>query len=78
MAGATSRINRLTGYLVHELYFWHNAGHMGSVKHHIQPARHLEHPETKRRLHNLISLSGLLDHLKLLKPRPATLKELTR
>lgn len=76
MAG--SRLHRLTGYLYHELMFWHNAGHFGSVKRRIQPARHVEDSETKRRLHNLIAVSGLMDHLKLLTPRQATIAELER
>ena len=72
------RLNRLTGYLYHELMFWHNAGHFGSVKRRIQPSRHVEHSETKRRMHNLIAVSGLMDHLKLLVPRQATIAELSR
>ncbi|KAI8475598.1 MAG: histone deacetylase [Monoraphidium minutum] len=73
-----SRLNRLTGYLYHELMFWHNAGHFGSVKRRIQPARHVEHSETKRRLHNLVAVSGLMDQLALLAPRAATAAELSR
>ena len=30
------------------------------------------------RLHNLVSVSGLMDQLQLLKPRPATIAELSR
>jgi acetoin utilization deacetylase AcuC-like enzyme len=62
----------------HRLMFWHNPGHFGSVARRIQPARHVEHEETKRRLHNLISVSGLADHLKPVPPRPATVAELAR
>ncbi|KIY94045.1 histone deacetylase [Monoraphidium neglectum] len=72
------RATRLTGYLFHELMFWHDAGHFGSVKRRIQPARHVEHSETKRRMHNLIAVSGLMEQLKLLAPRQATIDELSR
>jgi acetoin utilization deacetylase AcuC-like enzyme len=44
----------------------------------MQPTRHVEHPETKRRLHNLLAVSGLLDRLTPIKPRPATERELAR
>lgn len=37
-----------------------------------------EGPETKRRLHNLLSASGLLDSLQMIKPRAATLEEVAR
>eukprot|EP00879_Flechtneria_rotunda_P023178 GHRR01024504.1.p1 GENE.GHRR01024504.1~~GHRR01024504.1.p1 ORF type:complete len:429 (+),score=116.86 GHRR01024504.1:183-1469(+) len=77
-AGGSARLARLTGYLYHELYFWHNPGPIGSLQNYLQPVQHFEHTETKRRLHNLLDVSGLLDQLKVLKPRPATLAELTR
>lgn len=68
----------MTGYLYHELYFWHCPGPWGNLKQYIQPTRHPEHTETKRRLHNLVSVSGLLDDLQVLKSRPATFAELIR
>ena len=37
-----------------------------------------ECPETKRRLHNLLAASGLLDQLVTIKPRAATLEEVAR
>ncbi len=37
-----------------------------------------EGPETKRRLHNLLSASGLLDQLHMIKPRHATFEEVAR
>lgn len=75
---AKSAMRPRTGYLFHELYLWHNAGHVQSLSKHIQSAQHWEHPETKRRLHNLVSVSGLIDELKLLKPRKASYEEITR
>lgn len=39
-----------TGYLWHELYFWHCAGPWGNMKEFVQPMDHSpEHVETKRR-----------------------------
>jgi hypothetical protein len=48
------------GYVWNELMFWHNPGEIGDLATRVQPTRHLEHAETKRRLHNLVALSGLL------------------
>lgn len=42
----------------------------------VQPCRHWDHPETKRRMHNLICASGLIDKLKPVPPREATEAEL--
>src|SRR5438309_6501192 len=44
----------------------------------VEPFRHIESPEGKRRLRNLVEVSGLLDHLVQLKPRPATEAEVLR
>src|SRR5438094_6669555 len=44
----------------------------------VQPLGHLESAEGKRRIRNLLEVSGLLDHLVLLKPRPATEEEILR
>jgi hypothetical protein len=39
-----------TGYLWHELYFWHCAGPWGNFQEYVQPMDHSpEHVETKRR-----------------------------
>jgi acetoin utilization deacetylase AcuC-like enzyme len=42
----------------------------------LQPTDHYEDVETKRRLNNIIHVSGLIDSLTLLKARAATHKEL--
>ena len=42
----------------------------------LQPTPHYEDVETKRRLNNLIHVSGLIDSLHQLKARPATKAEL--
>ncbi len=70
-----------TGFVFHELYLWHNTGnaamfHPSCLT--VQPGEHVENPETKRRMKNLLEVSGLTDHLVNLKPRPATDDELTR
>jgi acetoin utilization deacetylase AcuC-like enzyme len=70
-----------TGFIFHELYLWHNTGNAAmfypsSLT--VQPGEHAENPETKRRMKNLLEVSGLTDHLVNLKPRPATDDELAR
>ena len=70
-----------TGFVWHELYMWHNTWNWAQVFPPgltVQPGEHAENPETKRRLRNLIEVSGLLDHLVPLKPRHATEDELAR
>ena len=70
-----------TGFVFHELYMWHNTWNWAQVFAPgltIQPGEHAENPETKRRLRNLIEVSGLLDHLVPLKPRYATDDEIAR
>jgi acetoin utilization deacetylase AcuC-like enzyme len=44
----------------------------------VQPLGHIESPEGKRRIRNLVEVSGLMDHLVQLKPRPATEDEILR
>jgi len=47
---APAKLPKSTGYLWHELYFWHCAGPWGSFKEFVQPMDHSpEHVETKRR-----------------------------
>lgn len=70
-----------TGWVCHELYFWHDTGHYASVfpaSLTVEPGVHAENPQTKRRLRNLVEVSGLLDHLTLIRPRAATEDELAR
>ena len=44
----------------------------------VQPYEHSENPETKRRLRNLLEVSGLLKQLRPIEPRPATDAEILR
>src|SRR2546428_13332467 len=70
-----------TGLLWHELYMWHDTGTSAWVMPaglSVQPLAHIESAEGKRRIKNLVEVSGLLDHLLLLKPRAATEEEVLR
>jgi acetoin utilization deacetylase AcuC-like enzyme len=70
-----------TGFVFHELYLWHNTWNWALVFPPgltVQPGEHAENPETKRRFKNLVEVSGLIDHLTLIKPRPATEAEILR
>ncbi len=55
-----------TGFVWHEIYMWHDtSGFTGSdrANHSLQPLQHYESPEAKRRIRNLLEVSGLLEHL---------------
>jgi len=70
-----------TGFVWHELYAWHDTGTGAWVMPAgltVQPLAHIESAESKRRIRNLVEVSGLLDHLVQLKPRPATRDEVLR
>lgn len=71
----------VTGFVFHESCMWHDTGSAGlflpSVGY-IQPDRHIEGPEAKRRIRNLMEVSGLLDQVRLIKPRHATRDEVLR
>jgi|TARA_B110000438_G_scaffold121401_1_gene118543 acetoin utilization deacetylase AcuC-like enzyme len=65
-----------TGFVWHEKYMWHDTG--SGAASNIEPDEHFENADTKRRLKNLLDLSGLSDELIQLKPRMATEQELLR
>lgn len=70
-----------TGWLSHELYMWHDTGASAGVLPpglDVQPGTPYENPETKRRLRNLVEVSGLIDHLVALRPRAASEDEIAR
>lgn len=70
-----------TGFVFHERYMWHDTGNAAGFVPpggFIQPDKHAESPETKRRIRGLWEVSGLLEQLVPIKPRPATEAELTR
>src|SRR5258708_38920718 len=60
---------------------WHDTGTSAWVMPaglSVQPFAHIESAEGKRRIKNLVEVSGLLGHLVLLKPRAATEEEILR
>lgn len=71
-----------TGYLWHEVFGWHDTGtgplFGADPATGIAPLAHLANPDTKRRLHELVCVSGLVDHLTRIAGRPATDEELRR
>src|ERR1700681_133843 len=70
-----------TGFVWHELFMWHDTGTGAAVMPAsltVQPMGHIESAEGKRRIRNLVEVSGLMDHLVQLKPRPATEDEILR
>src|SRR4028119_23056 len=73
-----------TGLVWHERYMWHNTGRatgpfLPDASGWLQPDwRHTENEETKRRIRNLLDVTGLLDQLVRIDPRPATEAELVR
>ena len=70
-----------TGLVWHELYMWHDTGTAAWVIPPgltVEPLKHIENADGKRRLRNLVEVSGLLEHLVQLKPRPATEGEVLR
>ncbi|MBN8866357.1 MAG: class II histone deacetylase [Solirubrobacterales bacterium] len=70
-----------TGLVWHETYMWHDTGSGVAFLEpggYLQPGEHVESPESKRRLRNLLEVSGLLERLTPIAPRPATREELAR
>jgi acetoin utilization deacetylase AcuC-like enzyme len=72
-----------TGYIWHELYGWYDTGTGGQAPADpnagLQPlTHHFAHPDTKRRIHELVAVSGMINALERLQPRKATEQELLR
>ncbi len=70
-----------TGFLWHEYFAWHSFGTVsGSIPAggFVEPGAPFENEQTKRRLRNLLEVSGLLDDLSILPTRLATDEELLR
>ncbi|WP_275288271.1 class II histone deacetylase [Halomonas elongata] len=73
------RVN--TGFFWHERCFWHDPGAIGvfaSPGDYRQPQPASESPESKRRLKNLLEVSGLIDELEVHKASPAEDSDLRR
>lgn len=70
-----------TGFVWHERYMWHDTGNwFGPIglRRDLQPTAHMENPEGKRRIKNLMDVLGLTPQLLAIAPRPATEDELAR
>lgn len=71
-----------TAYLWHEAFGWADTGTGGLAPadwtQGIQPLPHVASPDTKRRLHELLAVSGLLDRCVRIPARPATMEEILR
>jgi acetoin utilization deacetylase AcuC-like enzyme len=70
-----------TGFVWDERYMWHDTGSAAAflpAGGPIQPDTHAENPAPKRRLRNLLDVSGVLDTLTTIEPRHATPEELLR
>lgn len=71
-----------TGIVWHESYAWHDTGtHAGFIPANgttVQPDTHGEDPETKRRLRNLLEMSGIWEQLVPVKPRLADEEDILR
>ncbi|WP_151702271.1 class II histone deacetylase [Nitrincola alkalilacustris] len=68
-----------TGFFWHERCFWHDQGAIGVFSEpgwFMQPQPASESPESKRRLKNLLEISGLIDELEVRKPAPASREDL--
>ena len=70
-----------TGYVYHEIFGWHDTGtFVGDMPSDpgagLQPYMNYEHPESKKRIHELIVVSGLIDHLVRVPARKASETEL--
>ena len=72
-----------TGYAYHEVFGWHDTSSYAGLfpadpLRGLQPFDHMENAETKRRLHELVVVSGLIDHLEPIPTRLATDEEILR
>ncbi|MFT2098814.1 class II histone deacetylase [Marinomonas sp. 2405UD66-6] len=70
-----------TGFLYQEICMWHDAGNrclFDGAGLYYQPKIPFENPESKRRLKNLIEVSGILDGLYRISALPATRTEILR
>ena len=67
------------GWVFDERYLWHDARTFNSwlpPEALFEPIPSPEHPATKRRFKNIVEVSGMIDHLTPIRPRPATRDEL--
>lgn len=72
---------RETAFVWHELYMWHDTSTYAGLYRPgltVQPLQHYESPEPKRRIRNLLEVSGLLDQLQRVAPSDAEDADLLR
>lgn len=72
------KMGNKTGFICDESYFWHDTGNGAlflSPGGWIEADEHGESPKSKRRVKNLLERSRFIEELHVLKPRPATRKE---
>ncbi len=73
-----------TGFVFHERYLWHDTGRQAGpfnadASGWLEPdVRHRENADGKRRIRSLLAVSGLLDQLVRVDPRPASEEEVCR
>ena len=68
-----------TGLVFHELYLWHHTGNHADYipyGYPVEPLHHSESPDAKRRIKNLLEVSGLYEKLFKISPRKATKDEI--
>ncbi|MBG0785004.1 MAG: class II histone deacetylase [Anaerolineaceae bacterium] len=69
-----------TGFVFHESFLWHDLGSAAAyipAGGYVEPDFHIDNPSAKRRLRNLVEVSGLLQKLICIQPRMATIDELS-
>ncbi|EJL30816.1 deacetylase, histone deacetylase/acetoin utilization protein [Caulobacter sp. AP07] len=74
-------MTRKTGLVWHETFMWHQQGKYSGLLpgvYPVQPGSHVEGPEPKRRIKNLLDATGMTAKLSVIEPRPATDIELER
>ena len=80
--GETARENAMaTGFAFHEQLMWHDTGSSADMMppgKYVEPGRHLESPGSKRRLANLMQVSGLARHLVPITPEAVDEDDLRR
>ena len=67
-----------TGFVFAERYLWHETGSWSDLSEWLQPSSQPEGPEAKRRIRNLLEVTGVLSQLTLIPPRAALRDEIER
>ncbi len=81
MTGSRHDDSPSVGFYWHERCFWHDPGAIGVFSapgEFLQPQPASESPESKRRLKNLLEVTGLIDELAVCKPPAASDEDLLR